>query len=200
MAVLGVLQQAVVKALVGEAAFVAQHPGAEPGHRVQHGHGGDLPPGEDKIPQGEFLVHDLVQHPLVHPLVVAAEEEQPGALRKLHRLLLGEQLALGGGEHHIGLLPPRLADRLVAAVDGLGLHQHPLAPAVGAIIHPVVLVAGVVPDVPVPHLYLARPLGPADDALVGDRLAHIYKEGGYLKQWYHRQTIPPGGGSPSVPR
>ena len=114
-----------------------------------------------------------------------AKEQQTGTAGKLHRLLLGKNLPLGGWEDHIGPLPRRLADGLPAAVDGGGLHQHPPAAAVGAVVHPVVLVAGVVPDIPVPHLYLSGPLCPADDAFVGDRLAHIHKKGGHLEKGDH---------------
>ena len=188
--IVGVFQQAVPVALVDEAAVVRQHPLTEAAHRVHHHQRPQLPAGEYKVADADLLVHDLVQHPLVHPFVVAAEQQQvlpvPGQLR---RPLLGEHPALRGEEDDPGAVSQFLTHRLKAAVDGLRLHQHPLAAAVGRIIHPAVLVQRIVPDLPAVDVQLSGPPGPADDALPQHRFTHLREQRCDLNP--HRQTVPP---------
>ncbi|CAN3987050.1 DUF4177 domain-containing protein, partial [Dysosmobacter welbionis] len=55
---------------------IRQNAGHHAAHRVRHRHGGDLSPGEDEVPHADLLVHTLVQEPLVHTLIVAADQDQ----------------------------------------------------------------------------------------------------------------------------
>ena len=55
---------------------VRQNAGDHAAHRVRHRHSGDFAAGEDEVAQRELLIHALIQKALVHPLVVAADQNQ----------------------------------------------------------------------------------------------------------------------------
>ena len=74
--VLGIFQKAVKVALILKALRVSQNPGHHTAHRVRHRHGGDFAAGEHKVAQRDFLVHALVNKPLVNALVMAADQNQ----------------------------------------------------------------------------------------------------------------------------
>src|SRR5512139_2857868 len=109
----------------------------EPGHRVDQHQGGKLPAGEDVVPDGDLLVRQVVRHPLVHPLVAAADQDQvllacqPGGRIRCEKGPRGGEeddpaRAVGPGEH------------LHPGEDRLRLHHHPAAAAEGGIVgHPV---------------------------------------------------------------
>ena len=83
-------------ALLGKADFIGENAGHQPGHAIHQGQGGQFSPGKDIIPDGDLFVHQSLQHPLVHPLVVAAEHADAWHGRQLHRSLLGQHRPLGG--------------------------------------------------------------------------------------------------------
>ena len=74
--VLGILQKAVPMAFLGVATLLRQHTGHHTAQAVRHRHGGDLAAGQHEIAQRQFLVHALLQEPLVHALIVAANQDQ----------------------------------------------------------------------------------------------------------------------------
>ena len=77
--VVGVLEQARGEALLGGRALVAQDAGQQPGHRLDHHQGGQLPAGQHEVAHRQLTVDQMVAHPLVHPLVATAEQgEAPG--------------------------------------------------------------------------------------------------------------------------
>src|SRR5512134_883358 len=61
--VVGRLEKPLRKRSLVRRIRVADHPRKEPRHRVDQHQGGQLPPGEDVIPDGEFLVREVVRHP-----------------------------------------------------------------------------------------------------------------------------------------
>ena len=87
--ILRVFQQAGVMALLGEAALLREHAGHQAGHAVHQSQGGQLTAGEHIVAHGNLLVHQGIKHPLVHPLVVAAENAEAGKLRQFLGPLLG---------------------------------------------------------------------------------------------------------------
>ena len=54
---------------------IAQYAGLQSRHRVEQGHGGQLPPGQDKVAQTELLVHFAVDESLVHTLITTAYQD-----------------------------------------------------------------------------------------------------------------------------
>ena len=74
--VLGVFQQTIPVALIGEALRVGQDPGDQATHGVRHRHGRDFSPGENKVSQGDLLIHALVDEPLIDALIVAADQDE----------------------------------------------------------------------------------------------------------------------------
>ena len=102
--ILGILQQSPLEALVLIALGQGQHAVAEPSHRVRHQAGRELTAGQDEIPHGDLLVHDLLDEPLVHALVMAADKHQLIVSGELLGLFLIEHRTPGG------------------EVDGLSLH------------------------------------------------------------------------------
>ena len=63
-------------------------PGRQPGHRVYQHHRRRLPPVSTKSPTLICRVRQALGYPLVHPAVVAANQDQRGRLGKL----LGDRL------------------------------------------------------------------------------------------------------------
>ena len=147
-----------------------------------------LAAGEDIVPDGDLLVHDLVQDALVYTFIMPAKHENMRHHGQFQRALLFQHLFLGGHIDHIGLCADIPADRLIAAVDGVCLHDHASAAAVRHIIHTAVLVQGIVPDIPAADRDMPGFSGSADDALGQHRLTHFRKQGSDLN--LHR-TSPP---------
>ena len=84
-------------ALVGEADLVPQHAGHQPAYGVGDHHCRKLAAGQNKVAQGDFLVHALVNKALVDALIVPADENDVLKLaRKLLCLFLVEGFAAGG--------------------------------------------------------------------------------------------------------
>ena len=134
-------------ALIGVAALLRQDAGNHTAQAVRQRHGRDLTAGEDKVAHRDFLVHALVQKPLINAFVVAADQDQMVMLRlQLPRHLLGQHPPAGG--HIDGVYPPAglVADMLPAAVQRVGLHHRAPPAAVGVIIHLHLLVGGELPN------------------------------------------------------
>ena len=174
--ILGILQQTVPVALIFKALGVGQHPRHQAAHRVRHRHGGDLSAGEHEIPQGNLLVHALVDEPLVDSLIVAAHQDQmalfPGQPSGVR---LGKGFAAGGEEDGEWALFIPLADVFPAPVQRVGLEHRPPASAIGVVVHLVLLIGGVVPDLVGFDAQDVPLLRPAQDGL-GQHVAHRVRE------------------------
>jgi hypothetical protein len=75
--------------------------------------------------------HQRVAYPLVHALVVPAQNSKPGQPRQRPRHILRERLAVGRHQENRprGLPIIRCRDRLDRREQGLGLHHHARAAA-----------------------------------------------------------------------
>ena len=163
---MGIFQQPVPVGFLLKALRIRQNAGHHAAHRVRHRHGGDLSPGEDEVPHADLLVHTLVQEPLVHTLIVAADQDQVVISRfQLLGNFLGEGAAAGGEEDRpsgaVGL-----HDVAPAAVQGICLHDSAPAAAVGIVVHLHLPVGGVLADLVALDGDIASLLGPAQDAHV----------------------------------
>ena len=74
--VLRMLQQMPIVALQSIGILVGKDTGKHAADAVCEDAGGELPSCEDIVPNGDLLVHDLFQDPLIDPLVVAAEQDK----------------------------------------------------------------------------------------------------------------------------
>ncbi len=167
-------------ALVLVALGVGQNAGHHAAHRVGHRHGGDLTPREHKVAQGQLLVHIGVDEPLVNPLIMAAYQDQMViVLGQPHRLRLGEGPATGGQVDGVGSFIPRdLTDVLPALIEWVGLHHRAPPAAIGVVVHLLLLIEGVVPDLVGLDLNIAPLLGPAQDRLA-EHVPHRQVEEGH---------------------
>ena len=77
---------------------------------------------------------------------------------------------------------------LAAVVDGLGVHHHAAAAAIGVVVHLLLAVEGVVPDLMAVGLDEALAGRPAQDALVQHLLAHVREEGGDVDAHAHGRS------------
>ena len=103
-------------ALAGVALLVGKDAGHQAAHRVRHRHGRDLPAGEHKVAEGDFLVHALFDKALVHTLIVAADQHQVVIVPvEALRGLLGVGLALGGHVDYAGAQAPGALHHMVKA-------------------------------------------------------------------------------------
>ena len=169
---------------------MGENAGDEAAHSVCHRHGGDLSAGEDKISQGDLLVHIPVNEPLINALVVAAHQNQvivlPG---QTAGVLLGEGLAAGGEIDGVGAALALLADVVPALVEGVCLENGPLAAAIGVIIHLLLLVFGVVPNLMGENADVVPFLGTAQNGLA-EHVPHGVREQGHNINVIHASHIP----------
>ena len=71
-------------------------------------------------------------------------------------------------------------DILAAVIDGLGVHHHAAAAAVGVVVHLLLPVQGVVPDLMAVGFDIASLCGPTQDAFVQHPLAHLREQGRHI--------------------
>jgi len=86
---------------------------------------------------------------------------------------LGEGLPRRGHVDGVDPFPRLLADVLPAAVEGIGLHHRPPAAAVGVVVHLLLLIHGVVPNLVAVHPDIAPLLPPAQHGLTEHISHHI---------------------------
>ena len=174
--VLGILQQAVPMAFIFIAGGIGQNPRHQAAHCVGHRHGGNLPPGEHKVPQGDLLIHIAVDESLVNALIVAAHQNQVLMVTgQPFGVCLGEGLAAGGqvdgASRAVGV-----SDMLPALIERVGLHHSTAAAAVGRIVRLMVLVERIIADIRRLDLDKALVLCAPDDAFAHDRVDHLGKQ------------------------
>ena len=150
---------------------IGQNPRHQAAHCVGHRHGGNLPPGEHKVPQGDLLIHIAVDESLVNALIVAAHQNQVLMVTgQPFGVCLGEGLAAGGqvdgASRAVGV-----SDMLPALIERVGLHHSTAAAAVGVVVHLALLVEGVVPNLVGVDTQDIPLLSPAQNRL-GECVAH----------------------------
>ena len=163
-------------ALLREGVFVREDTGQHPGDAVREDEGRQFPAGEDIVPDGDLLIDDLLDDPLVDPFVVAAQEDEVIHLGEFPDPFLGQGLPLGRHIDEVALPCAVLGDRFVTVINGARLHDHAGPAAVRVVVYPVVFVTGVVPDVDTADVHVSRRPGPADDALGEERFAHLREQ------------------------
>ena len=97
-------------------------------------------------------------------------------LRQLLDPLLGQDLALRRHIDKMRALAELIAKRHEAVVDGLSLHYHTCAAAVGRVIHTVMLIFRIIADIAAVYLDAAVLSRSADYAFAEHAEAHIGKE------------------------
>ena len=136
--VLGIFQQPRGEALVFAGFVGAQHPRHQPGHRVDHHQRPQLAAGEHVVADGQLLVDHRVQRPLVHALVVAAEQGQFRLSRQFLDDALVQRAPPGGEVDAPSVKVLRQVGR-EGVHDGLGGHHHARAAAEGIVVGVAVL-------------------------------------------------------------
>ena len=164
-AVLGILQQAVIMALVLEAFRVSQHTGNHAAHRIGYRHGSDFTAGENEIAQADLFIHALVNEALVDTLVVAADQDQIVHLAQPNGIGLGEGLAAGGHIDSMHRTAGLVADRFPAAVQRIRGHYRASPAAIGIVVHLILLIGSIIPDLVGLDADDAPVLGPAQNTL-----------------------------------
>ena len=163
-------------ALKSESVLVGKHAGQHTGYGVRKYQRGQLAAGENIIAYGNFFINDLVDDPLVNALIVAAQQRNIIELRQLLDPLLGQGLALRRHIDKMRALAELIAKRHEAVVDGLSLHYHTCAAAVGRVIHTVMLIFRIIADIAAVYLDAAVLSRSADYAFAEHAEAHIGKE------------------------
>ena len=124
-----------------------EHARDQPGNGIHHDHRREFPSGQHIISDGHIIRHDLLQHPLVDPFVMPAEKHQLFFFCKFFRHSLVKGLSLRRKIDHPGLFADPLLQGPVALINRLCLHQHPGSAPVGVIVHTVVLIKCIIPDI-----------------------------------------------------
>src|SRR5579875_479187 len=167
--VLGVLEQAGGEALLARRRLVAEHPGNEPGHRLEDDEGRELATGEHVVTDGELAVHERVGDALVDPLVAAAQQGERPELGEAGAAALVESLAARREQ----VERTGRSGRLHGREDRAGGEHHAGAAAEGCVVDGSPGVGGPRPQVVHGELEQPRAPGPAEDAGVRVRLDDV---------------------------
>ncbi len=163
--ILRVLQKPVPVALPHVALGVGQHARHHAAHAVGYGHGGYLPAGQDKVAKAQLLIAAQLDEPLVHALIMAADEDemvvfprQPPGLRLVKRRPLRGHIddpptAGAGLRGHM----------IEARLQRLSHHDAAPAAAIGIVVHLLLFICGKVPYLDAVNLYDALGRRPAQD-------------------------------------
>ena len=109
---------------------------------------------------------------------MAADDDDVVQLAQTDGVGLLEGMAAGGHVNGMDGAACLIADGFPAAVQGIGLHDRAAAAAVGVVVHLVLLVGGIVPDLVGLNGDEAALLGTAQDAL-GQHIAQRLREEGH---------------------
>ena len=171
--VLRIFEQVFGKALLHER-LRREHAVDIPRDAVDHHHGGEFAPREHIIADGQLLVEKEVDRPLIHPLVVPAEQNEVLLADEIEHALLTERSALGREVDAAGGMIG--VDRLDGAAHGLRHHHHARAAAEGIVVALAVAVLGIVAQIDDGDLQLSVALRPPENARF-ERGEHFGKEG-----------------------
>ena len=120
------------------------------GHQTANGvgdcHGSQFSAGKHKIADGNLLIHALVNKPLVNALIVTADQNQVVQLRQPPCILLTEGLAAGGHINGMSVTADFILHAAPAAIQRVCLHNRALSAAIGIVVHLVLTVGGIVPN------------------------------------------------------
>ncbi|MEI9895718.1 MAG: hypothetical protein WDN28_18000 [Chthoniobacter sp.] len=72
----GPLDQPAGEAIIRRAVFIAEHPRQQPHYRIGEDRRGNRAIGQNVIANGNLLIHEMIDHPLVDPFVVPAEQDE----------------------------------------------------------------------------------------------------------------------------
>src|SRR5262245_50088299 len=119
---------------------MTKRPRDEPDDGVDEDHRGKLAAADDEVADADFARLKLVDHALVHTLIMTGDEKKPGLCRKLFDDLLIQGLALRREQDSRGLPCIDLFHRHDCVIEGLAHHDHPWSAAKGSIVDLGVLV------------------------------------------------------------
>ena len=138
--------------------LICEHSRHQPGDAVDHHHGRQFPAGKHIVANGYIIRHNGLQHPLIYPLIMAAQKNKILFLRKLPCHLLVKDASLRrhidhpvsalirSGLPHLPLCDPSLRFQ-ISVVDRLSLHEHPRAASVRVIVHFFMFILRIISDI-----------------------------------------------------
>src|SRR4030042_2866864 len=163
--------------------FRAQDARQVPYHCIHDHHRRQLPTSQYVVANADLVRYQVFYHPLVHSLIMSADEDELFLSRQLTGDPLGEESALRGekddGERSdfgIRLLDLAL-DRLHRGENRLWLHYHTGAAPIGVIIHYVVLIGGIVAYIMEKDAYQSPLPGTFDNAFIKGPPKHAREKG-----------------------
>ena len=145
-AVLGIFQCAGPVALVLKAGRIGQHARHKAADGVRNGHGRDLTAGDDKVADGKLLVNALVDEALVDAFVMPADKNKIVHFCQTAGIALIEHMPGGGEVDRVDGRTCLIADMTPAAVERVCLQHGTVAAAVGIVVHLILPVRSVIPD------------------------------------------------------
>ena len=186
--VVGVIELPRDKGFLHGGLIIAENAGNEPDDRVRDDQRRKDAAGQNIVPDGNFIVHQMVGHALVHPLVMPAKKNEVPLSREFRRDFVRKPPSLRGEENHPCIRPAEIRER---PVDGLDLHDHPGASPIWRVVRAPVPVGR--PVAKVPRLELHEPLflRPLEDALTHHGTADLGKDGEDL-DFHDEAEQPPG--------
>ena len=166
-----------------------KHARAQAAHAVRHHQRRKLAAREHVISNRDFFVRQRLNDALVDALVMAAHQQEAVLLGKLLALFLCKRRARSRHENNVG---PRMArflhladDIHTAVVNGLRLHHHTRPASVGVVVHLLLPVRRVVPDLMAGKLDVPALARTADDAFTQNALTHLGKQRGDINPHRH---------------
>ena len=133
-------------ALVLKAGRIGQHARHKAADGVRNGHGRDLTAGDDKVADGKLLVNALVDEALVDAFVMPADKNKIVHFCQTAGIALIEHMPGGGEVDRVDGRACLIADMTPAAVERICLQHGAVAAAVGVVVHLILPVRSVIPD------------------------------------------------------
>lgn len=137
----------------------------------------EIAAGQHKIPQGKLLIHALVYKALIDALIVPAYEDDILLLTQANGVSLRKGMAAGRKINSMNRPCRLIADGFPAAIQRICLHDGPPAAPIGIVIHLILLIGGIIPDLMRLNMDEAPLLGTSQNAL-GEYISQRIREQG----------------------
>jgi len=160
---LRILESSAAKGLLLRTGFIAEGAGQQAGNGVDDDHGREAAVGKDVIPDRQFVMGQGLPHAIVDALIAAADDQQVRECGQLAGHGLVKDTAGWGHEHNSSV---GVGEGRSCFEDGLGFEKHSRSAAEWAVIHRVMSVASIRPQVMNLKTESTGFAGSPDDAII----------------------------------
>jgi len=145
--ILRIFQQIILKRFKFCGYIIVQHTRNQTGNRIHHDHGRQFSACEHIISDRNIICHNFLQNTFIDSFIVPAEQHQFFFFCQFFCHSLGKSRSLWRKIHDTRLLFHFFCDRLICLINRFCLHQHTCSASIWIIIHALMFVKRVIPDI-----------------------------------------------------